>query len=212
MHEPLSQSLEKFLSGRDPTSGVTLNELLERTEGRGIYLLIVVLSLPFVIPVSIPGFSTVFGAVIFVLAVRMALGLPPHLPKVFGQRSLSPTTQKKLLTGSVRLLRFIEKGVKPRKTQWLAWRAARFSNALLMTFMAVLLALPIPPLIPFTNSFPCYAIILVAVSMMEEDGVLIWAGYAMSLVAVVYLGVMGEVIVTHLGKWIQSLVQFFGAA
>src|SRR5262245_58266282 len=174
MHEPLSQSLERFLSGRNPTAEVTLNELLERTEGRGIYLLIVVLSLPFVIPVSIPGFSTVFGAVIIILAMRMALSLPPHLPKSLGQRSLTPTTQRRLLNGSLKLLRFIEKGVRPRKTQWLTWRAARMANALLMTFMAMLLALPIPPVIPFTNSFPSYAIILVAVSMMEEDGVLIW--------------------------------------
>ena len=212
MHEPLSQSLEKFLAGRDPGSGVALNELLERTEGRGIYLMIVVLCLPFVIPVSIPGFSTVFGAGIIILAVRMALGLPPHLPKSFGQRSLNPSTQRRLLNGSVKLLRFIEKGVRPRKTQWLTWRAARAANALLITFMAVLLALPIPPVIPFTNSFPSYAIILIAVSMMEEDGVLIWVGYVMSLVAVVYFGVMGEVIFSHLGKWIDGLVHFFANA
>jgi hypothetical protein len=209
VHEPLSQSLQKLLTSKDQVSGVTLNELLERTEGRGIYLVMVVLSLPFVIPVSIPGFSTVFGAGIIILAMRMALGLPPHLPKSFGQRSLSPTAQKRLLTGGVKLLRFIEKGVRPRKTQWLTWRAARAANALLITFLAVLLALPIPPVIPFTNSFPSYAIIFIAISMMEEDGVLIWAGYVMSLVAVVYLAVMGEVIATHLGKWIQSLIHLF---
>ena len=179
MHEPLSQSLEKFLAGRDQASGVALNELLERTEGRGIYLMIVVLCLPFVIPVSIPGFSTVFGAGIIILAVRMALGLPPHLPKSFGQRSLNPTTQRRLLNGSVKLLRFIEKGVRTSTTQWLTWRAARAANALLITFMAMLLALPIPPVIPFTNSFPSYAIIFIAVSMMEEDGLLIWVGYVM---------------------------------
>src|SRR6267378_3030381 len=104
MHEPLSQSLEKFLAGKDTGSGITLNQLLDRTEGRGIYLLIVVLSLPFVIPVSIPGFSIAFGAVITFLALRMALGLPPHLPKSLGERSFSPAIQKKLLTGSVKLL------------------------------------------------------------------------------------------------------------
>ena len=210
MHEPLSQSLEKFLAGKDPAAGVTLNELLERTEGRGIYLLIVVLSLPFVIPVSVPGFSTVFGAVIIILAVRLALGLPPHLPRSLGRRSLGPGAQQKLLSGGVKFLRFIERGVKPRKTLWLTWRAARLANALLMTFLAILLALPIPPVIPFTNSIPAYAIILVAVSMMEEDGVLIWAGYAMSLLAVAYLGIMADVILTHLGDWVRSLARFCG--
>ena len=136
------------------------------------------------------------------------MGLPPRLPKIFGARSLNPAFQQKLLNGSVKLLRFLEKGVRPRKTQWLSWRLARGCNAVLMSFMAFLLALPIPPVVPFTNTIPSYAIILLAVSMMEEDGVMIWAAYAMSLVAVVYFGVMGEVIIVHLGKWLHSLVHF----
>ena len=54
--------------------------------------------------------------------------------------------------------------------------------------MGLLLALPFPPLPPLTNSLPCYSIILIAVSMMEEDGVTIWIAYAVSLGTVVYLG------------------------
>jgi len=54
--------------------------------------------------------------------------------------------------------------------------APRSVQCPVMTLQAFLLALPFPPLPPFTNSLPCYALILIAASMMEEDGILIWIG------------------------------------
>ena len=71
---------------------------------------------------------------------------------------------------------------------------ARCFNALLMTFMGFLLAMPFPPLPPFTNSLPCYSIILLVVSMMEEDGVTIWIAYAVSAGTIVYLVIIAEVL------------------
>jgi hypothetical protein len=47
--------------------------------------------------------------------------------------------------------------------------------------------LPFPPFPPFTNALPAYSIILLAASMMEEDGVLIWVGYIVSVGTVIYL-------------------------
>ena len=53
-----------------------------------------------------------------------------------------------------------------------------FVNAGLIALMALLLALPIP--LPFSNPLPASAVILLAASMMEEDGVLIWFGYGLA--------------------------------
>jgi len=208
MHQPLSQSLVKLLEENTSTAGLTLNRLLERTEGRGLYLVMVVLCLPFVIPFSIPGLSTVMGTVIMVLALRLALGRPPRLPKALGERLLPPEMRDRIVVGSAKFLRLLEKLVRPRRTQWLTWPAARFGNSLLIALMALLLALPLPsPPFFFTNSFPSYAIILVAVSMMEEDGLTIWAGYAAALGTVVYFGLWADVIGKHLAKWAYALVE-----
>ena len=192
MHEPLSQKLAQILEANP--SGTTLNQLLERTEGRGFYLVIILLALPFIVPVSIPGFSTVLGLSVALLSLRLAFGQTPRLPRFMGERKLSPAVQRKILAGSVKYLRLVEKLVKPRRTPWMSTRPARFFNALLMTFMGLLLALPFPPLPPFTNSLPCYSIILLAVSMMEEDGVTIWIAYAVSAGTIVYLVIMAQVL------------------
>ncbi len=185
--ETLSQELQRLVEQADPAAPLTLNLLLASTGGRGLFLVVILLSLPFITPIPLPGVSTVLGLVIGVLAVRLAMGLPPHLPKVLGERSLEGRFMRKVVSGSVKILRVIEKLAKPRRSTWLAWPAVRFANALLMALMAFLLMLPFPPFPPFTNSLPAYAIIFLAASMMEEDGVLIWAGYAVSVGAAVYI-------------------------
>jgi hypothetical protein len=206
MHEPLSQSLSRVLEGNSVRP--TLNGLIERTEGRGQYLTIILLCLPFITPVPLPGVGVAVGVVVGLLSLRLAVGQPPRLPRFLGERMLSPNVQTKLLAAGIRFLRFLERLVRPRQTRWLAWRAARFTNALIMAFMAVLLALPIPPVVFFTNSFPACAIILIAAAMMEEDGVTIWIGYAMAAVSVVYLVLVGgaiEVGVSRLLQWLREL-------
>src|SRR5262249_9483476 len=190
MHEPLSQRLAKILVRNPEAPVLTLNQILERTEGRGIYLVIMLLSLPFIVPMSIPGFSTVLGLAIVAVALRLAVGKPARLPKFMGERPLPPALEKKVIVGSMKFLRFLEKLVKPRKTLWLTSRYARFGNGLLLTFLGLLLALPFPPFPPFTNSLPTYSIILVAASMMEEDGITIWFGYAVTIGTVIYLGLV----------------------
>ena len=141
-HEPLSKKLADILEANSSADGVTLNQLLERTEGRGFYLVVILLSLPFILPVSIPGVSTVLGLSVALLSFKLAFGALPRLPKFMGNRKLSPEFQNKILRGSVKLVRIVEKLVKPRRTPWMSTRPARFVNAALMTFMGLLLAMP----------------------------------------------------------------------
>jgi hypothetical protein len=200
MHEPLSQKLLRIVEANSGAKGITLNELLEHTEGRGFYLVVILLALPFIVPVSIPGVSTVLGLSIALLSFKLAFGAQPRLPVFMGKRHLSPQAQKKVLTGSVKFLRFVEKLVKPRRTPWMTTRPARFVNAMLMTLMGLFLALPFPPLPPLTNALPCYSIILLAASMMEEDGVTIWFAYAICFGTIFYLVVIIGVLQTALAE------------
>ena len=208
MHEPLSQNLGRILERGGAARPLTANQLIERTEGRGFYFLFIILSLPFVAWISLPGMSTLLGPMIALLAFRLALGKTPRLPAKLGDRELSPKLKMAILSGGLKFCRFVEKGVRPRRTTWMTWGIARLAHALLVVFMALLLALPLPSP-PFfgSNALPSYAIILLALSMMEEDGVMIWFGYLASLVATAYFVFMGGLIATHLAKWFQALLR-----
>jgi len=206
MSERLSIKLGQILDANSTSGGITLNHLLERTEGRGFYLVVILLSLPFIVPISIPGVSTVLGLSVALLSFKLAFGAAPRLPHFMGNRKLSPEVQKKVLRGSVRFLRWVEKLAQPRRTPWMTSRMARCANALVMTFMGLLLAMPFPPLPPLTNALPCYCIILLAVSMMEEDGTTIWFAYALSVGTILYLG-LNVFLIVEAGKKAVELVR-----
>jgi hypothetical protein len=202
--------LAQILKEAPPAGGVTVNYLLAATEGRGLYLVMILLCVPFVPLISPPGLSSLLGGIIFVLSLFLAVGARPRLPRFVGERPLpadlrhnllnflaepkadAPPSRpaglrQRLVRWSVKLLRFIERWSRPRRTRWMNWRLARSANALLIALMALLLALPLPsaPFFP-TNGLPAYAIILIAAAMMEEDGVLIWVGYAIALATIVF--------------------------
>lgn len=191
-HPPLSQELGRFLASPQT---LTIRRLLAQTGGRGLYLVIILLSLPFVVPVSVPGASTVLGTCVALLALPLALGQTPWLPRWLGDRPLRPARSQKLVRGSVRLLRFIEKGVRPRFGYWLRWPVARVFNSLLLLLLALLLALPLPsPPFLFSNSLPAYGIIFLAACMMEEDGMMIFFAYAVALGNFLFFGLIGSAI------------------
>jgi hypothetical protein len=191
-HLPLSQSLAHVLHVDQRPDSLTLHEFVERTGSRGFHLMVVLLALPLVVPISVPGFSTLIGSVIGLLALRAAIGKSAHLPAFLGRRTVSREFQDKMLGGSIRVLRLLEKVTRRRQTYWLKWPITRCINACLIAFMALLLALPVP--LPFSNPLPSCAVILLSVSMMEEDGVLIWFGYGLAAGSVSFFAFFSSVV------------------
>ena len=212
MNQPLSQSLAEILREDSGPAGLTLNRLLERTEGRGIFLVIILLCLPFIIPASIPGLSTLLGSIILLLSLRLALGKTARLPAFLGERTLPRGVQQRAVGGSVKFLRWLEKFIRPRRTRWLGTHPAKLLNTLLIAALSLLLALPLPtPPFFFSNSLPAYAIILLAASMMEEDGVLIWIAYAVVLANVVFFVLVAGTIAAAIAHGWELLVKYFPA-
>ena len=201
---PLSKDLQEILDREPPGTRITLNHLLAQTEGRGVYLLIFLLCMPFMQPVPLPGVSTVLGASIIYLAVKLGIRLRGGLPSVLGDRPLPAGFQKLILNGSIRMLRFLEKRARRRGDKWLGWDSARLFNCAIIIAMAVLLSLPIP--IAFTNQPPAFTILLISLAMMEEDGVLIWYGWVSALITTAYfvlLAIFGE----KLLSWLFALLK-----
>jgi len=176
-HEPLSSLLKRLLETETGDQPLTANLLLSRTEGRGVFLLIITICLPFLLPTPFLGLSTPMGLIMMTLAIRHALELPSRLPKKIGDRVLPESFKQRILGGSIRMLKRLERWVKPRRDRWLSSHPSRWINCGIIAVLAFCLCLPLPPFIPFTNSVPAIAIILLCLSMMEEDGVLIWFAY-----------------------------------
>ena len=207
---PLSEKLRRILAAEPPPGGLTVNTLLTWTQGRGLFLLIVLLCLPFLAPASLPGLSTPLGLVIALLALRWGIGLPPRLPRWVGERALPPQFNR-VLNGAVRVLEWIERWlVRPRRTAWMSWRAARLINSAALAVLGLYLALPLA--IPFTNFLPAYGILFLSLALMEEDGLLVWVGYGVGLASLIYLGLVADVALRiGLDAWTHVLAWWKGA-
>ena len=203
-HPPLSVRLAQILQ-QHPGESLSLNTLIGQTDGRGIYLVIILLNLPFLTPIPLPGLSTLLGTVILLVGLRLAAGRPPLLPRFIGEKKLSSAKLEKVIKASLKLLRFLERWVKPRRSLWMASRAAQCFHGALLAYLAVLLLLPIPPVIPGSNMLPGYSIITIAASMMEEDGWMIFVGYIFTLLTAAYLTVAGSLITGSILKMIEKI-------
>jgi len=87
LHQALSIRLANVLADRSAPRPITLNQLLARTEGLSLYLLVILLALPFIIPVSVPGLSPIMGTIITLIALRQGRRGALALPRVLGNAS-----------------------------------------------------------------------------------------------------------------------------
>ncbi len=178
------------LRDRFATGPLTLGEVVTVLQGRAWTLVLVLLTLPFVTPIPLPFLSTPFGLAIALISLRMALGQKPWLPEKLLAKPLPPGFFGAVLRFSGRVLRVLEKFLRPRMA-WLAetpWLAR--THALAMGIAAIVLLLPLP--IPFSNAFPAWLILLVAGGLLERDGGAILAGYGVGAGGIAFFYFLGE--------------------
>lgn len=172
--------------GQEP---VSFGELIEVLGGRAYTLLLVLLALPFFTPVSLLGISTVAGAVIAYLGIRLALGLQPHLPNRLRRRRLPPRFFGKLLRATERTIRLLERCTRKRLPQFGTGELVRRAVGVGIVASALLLMLPIP--LPLTNTFPAATIALLALGLLEEDGAMVLAGAVLLVFSAAFFGSIG---------------------
>lgn len=187
--EPVSQRLRALV--RDmPRTGITLSELIHRVGNDGLLILVTLLTLVFLIPISIPGVSTVFGAAILLISVSRLFGRDLWIPSKLSHRVIGTRKLRPLLRKALSWLKKLERVSRPNRIQWLvaAGPVAFFNNAALI-LGAVLLMMPFG-LIPFSNTFPAVAILFLAIGLLQRDGLCILLGHISNVVTILYFAVL----------------------
>lgn len=170
---------------RDPS--VTLRELLAMLGEQGLLVFCGVLASPFLLPVTVPGMSTVLGIPMLLIGFAVMLSRVPWLPARILNRSLPAATVRMVLANVRGWSERFEHLVRPRWLGLTGGPAINLLNGALVLLDVLLLMAPIP-LVPFINSLPALAIVLLCFGMAERDGAVIVLGYLMTLVSAVYVG------------------------
>jgi hypothetical protein len=175
---------------RLPPEGVTLVEIRDLIGREGMMLLTAFLTIIFLVPVSIPGVSTVFGGGILLLSISRLVNRPLWLPDRLKRR---PVSSEKLRAGMAKGMHWfkrLERISKPRRMR--ALTSGGFMgviNNLALILGAVLLMMPFG-LIPFSNTLPAVALLFFAIGLLQRDGVCILLGHLMNIATIVYFAIL----------------------
>ncbi|MDB6154430.1 MAG: exoD [Chthoniobacteraceae bacterium] len=201
----LSTDLQELLAEANGRS-LTLGQLEAILQGRGFALFILLLSLPFLSPIAIPGLSVPFGVVIMFIGVRIVMGRKPALPRFILGRKVSYVILEKMVNIGLKLCKKMEKVVRPR--MHFLQRSPGMINLIGAGIASggLLLCLPLPPLIPLSNTIPAASILLLTAGMVERDGLMVLLGYITNIAAWIYFTVMFLMI----GGGIKHLLHYFG--
>ena len=180
----------RLLLERADGKAMTMEQIEESLPESTTYgMLMLFFSIPFSLPVSIPGISTPFGLAIMAIGVCLLAGVHPRLPRRAKRVTIEYERLKRIVAKgtwfAVKLERLLRRG---RLGILIESRfAKRFVGAMIVS-SGFFLGLPFP--VPFTNTIPAYSLIFLAIGWMEGDGMLILLGYIIGVAAWAYLIVL----------------------
>ncbi|MFQ3622890.1 MAG: exopolysaccharide biosynthesis protein, partial [Acetobacteraceae bacterium] len=153
----------------------------------GFALGILLFALPNGIPgPPLPGMSTALGLPIVLLAAQLMLGARrPRLPQILAQRSVPGAALALTLAKAAPIFRRLGRILRPRLVAMTGRWGRRAAGAL-----AVLLALALALPIPLGNLPPAWALILLALAMLQRDGVVLLVALGLGVAALAWNATM----------------------
>lgn len=193
--DTIAESLQRLVD-ETPGDDASYGEVLSRLGGRGFGFAMLLLAAPNLTPgPSLPGFSTIFGVPMLILAVAMLLGAPsPRLPRFLARRRFARARFAAFMAKLVPIAARADRALRPR---WFALVDLRRLSAAWFVVLAVLLVLPFP----FVSLAAAAAAVLIALGLIAEDGLAIALGYATAVASIVLYGVFAWIALRAL-DWI----------
>jgi hypothetical protein len=169
-------NLAKQAKDRD---GLTIGEALDEMGRSGFGFIMLLLALPALIPIPGP-FGMVFGSALAIVAMQFSFGARNlWLPAIIRNRRIQKHAFAILQRHADPIVRPIERRVRPGRMQALGGDRLAYLLGLPVFVLAVAVALPIP----FGNLLPVAAICLMALGMIERDGLVVLLGLLLTAIA-----------------------------
>lgn len=169
-----------------PEQGVSLGGLLDVFGDEGLLLLTALMVLVFLVPVSIPGISTVFGAAILMVGVSRLTGRPLWLPRRLRNRVLPGERVRAALGAGLAWVRRFERISRPHRLRRLAEQRGWVIVGDLSFISAALLLMAPLSFLPFSNTLPGVALLLYSIGFIQRDGGAVLVGHGVQLMSVAY--------------------------
>jgi hypothetical protein len=163
---------------------IRLQDIVVMLQGRTFGLAIVLFCIPNCLPIpNIVGLSAITGIPIIIIGLEMLAGRSQlWLPEILGKKSVPSKRLVVILSRSVPSILKIEKLVHPRLLAISNPISRRLLGAV-FAILATIMSLPIP----LTNMLPGWAMALMAIGLIERDGIMILMGSAVGMITVFFI-------------------------
>ncbi len=162
---------------------VTVGQMVAQLDARAQSLVLLLLAAPNLTPgPSMPGFSTIFGVPLCIVAFEMMLGRPHlRLPRFLARRVYTRGRVAAFVARLMPLLRRFEAVLRPRLPE-LAGSRRLVGTACFV--LGLLLLFPIPVF----SLLPAFVIVIIALGRLAQDGLVIAVGLALTVLTLVAFG------------------------
>ncbi len=165
-------------------AGLTLHEIRDRLDERAYGLLILLLSIPCLVP-GLYGVPQVVGLMVILLAGQMLVGREePWLPRWFLNLRCKGSWLKAMADFAETKLGWIDRLSRPRLRRFADGPGEKLA-AVFMILATVTIVMPL------TNTIPSIALALLSVGLIQRDGLFVLAGCAVTTVWLTLLGALG---------------------
>ncbi|MBN8929292.1 MAG: hypothetical protein BGO51_27875 [Rhodospirillales bacterium 69-11] len=176
---------------------ITLGRLADRLGHVATAMLLLICGLA----AFVPGVAVVLGLPLCLIALGLMLGRDrAWLPAGMRRRRIPGQPLSAAIERLAPRLHWIERRIRPRAT-WATGPAGRRAIGLAAFVCGVLIVLPVP----FGNTAPAIAVILMGLGLLAGDGLAVLAGLAAAALALVVdllLLAAGWAALVHLSTWI----------
>ncbi len=156
-------------------------------------ILLILLSLPFIQPVQIPGFSTPFGLLLALLGVQIVYGKAFLIPQWLARRTIAAKHLKMIVNAMGKFIDLLQRFVRPeRGVVWCTgiWRRG---HGVFIVILALTLALPLP--LPLSNIIVAWGILAIGIGLLFKDALWVSLGYGFLLLTILYFYLIGGSVV-----------------
>lgn len=176
---------------------VTLDWILAQLHERAFGLFLLVLALPCCIP-FLYGVPQIVALPLMFVSAQILMGRStPWLPAKLGARSVTGASLSALATRAGPWLRRIEALSRPRLAAFTRRPMDQLVGVALVVFSASILV----PL-PGTNTVPGIAVVIVAMGLLQRDGILVLLGSLLGTAWIATLLVAGATLASVIKTWL----------
>lgn len=159
---------------------ISVAELVLFLQERGFGLLLILFVAPISLPLPAIGIAQIMALPLLFFSAQMIIGRKsPWLPEKLATKQISLDSLDKISDKIEKYLRKIESIIKPRLSFITSHQAEKFIG-LCCLLCSISIAMPFP----FSNTIPGMGMLLMAIGLIERDGLLVIAGMIIGAIGI----------------------------